>query len=144
MLSDIDILNLVVRWVHILTAILLVGGTMFWRLVWVPAAMELTDANRAEALNAMLARWNRLVMIGTGLLLISGFINVYRIMLDYELRKPYHMVFGVKVLMAMVIFYVAARLAGRSAAPPGFEKSHASGSASTWSWRSWSSAWAVT
>ena len=120
--QDIDVIDLVLRWLHILAAITLVGGTIFWRFVCVPGLAHLDESTRKEVFSGLRSRWSRLVMLGTALLLISGLVNLYQIMGQYELPRPYHMVFGIKFLIAMVIFYIAARLSGRSPAADRFRE----------------------
>jgi len=52
--------------------------------------------------------------IGTALLLITGIWNYVQFSKTYDLAKTYHMVLGIKILAAIVVFLLAALLAGRT------------------------------
>lgn len=109
-------IELVLRWVHIFSAIALFGGGLYTRFVLLPAVETLGDEPRREFLAAVRSRWSRIVMVTSGLLLISGLVN-------YVLLRPtispdakfYHPVLGVKMMLALIVFFLAAALAGRSA-----------------------------
>jgi uncharacterized membrane protein len=111
-----ELLNLVSRWAHILAAITAVGGTIFARFVVVPALDSLPADQRASIHAAMRARWSKIVAGAIGFLLASGLYNFLVIVQTYKLPRWYHPVFGVKFLLAMVIFAVASLLAGRTPA----------------------------
>jgi putative copper export protein len=116
------IVDLLLRWAHILGAAILVGGALFWRCAVLPARPELSDETRAGVAAALRSRWSKLVMLSSGLLLVSGLINFMTIVTQYEIPKEhfpgslYHMLFGVKFLLALAVFALASLLAGRSSA----------------------------
>jgi len=103
--------ELVLRWIHILGAITLVGGAILMRCAYVPAMAE----NEAEEFaSAFRRRWSKLVMISSGLLLISGIVNFVLLVKQYELPSQYHMIFGSKFLLVFLVFFLSAALSGRS------------------------------
>lgn len=107
--------DLVLRWIHILTAITLVGGTIFWRFALNPALGQLQSDQRDSIRGHILPKWAKLVGISSGLLLISGLINaVHGNIMRYDLPGAYHGMVAVKLLLALAMFFIAARLAGRS------------------------------
>lgn len=56
-------------------------------------------------------------MLATTFLLLSGFVNFFYIVTSNEkLPSTYHMLFGIKFLLAMFVFFVAAATAGSSEA----------------------------
>ena len=66
---------------------------------------------------AVRQRWKKIVMIAIGGLLISGLYNIA--MIEATTTAPcayswYHPVFGVKFLLAMVVFMIASLLPGRT------------------------------
>lgn len=123
-----DYVDLLLRWIHILSAIVLVGGAFFWKLVWQPAAAELDEKVRDQTFEAMRKRWSMIVHIGITLLLITGLINAVRIIQQYSFTEaPYHILVAVKLVLALLLAYLAMRLAGRS---EGAKRFRASG---TWS-----------
>ena len=56
-----QIIALLFRWLHIIPAMIIVGGTLFLRLSVVPAAIEVGQAD--DFREAMRKRWAKLVMI---------------------------------------------------------------------------------
>jgi uncharacterized membrane protein len=115
-------LLLALRYMHILGAIALMGGAIFMRFALVPSAEELTDETRQQLHQRVRARWSRLVMISSGLLLVSGLLNL-GLAARYEFTGPvsYNMLGGIKFLLALPIFFFASLLAGRSATAQKFQ-----------------------
>jgi uncharacterized membrane protein len=115
-MEPIELLNLVSRWLHILAAITAVGGTIFARFVVVPSLEPVQPEERAALHAAMRARWSKIVAASIGFLLISGLYNIATISIEYQLPTWYHPVFGVKFLLAFVIFALASLLSGKTPA----------------------------
>lgn len=108
--------NLTSRILHILGAMILVGGFFYLRAIVMPspaAAHATTADERLGGSRAKLAMW---VGIATLLLLATGFWNFFQIVGTNDLARSYHMVFGLKFLAGLVLFLLAALVAGRSAA----------------------------
>ncbi len=109
-------LMLVSRVLHVLSAVVLVGGVFYLRMVVAPgvpagdaASADLWFAGRRSA-------WAKWVGIATLLLLVSGLFNYIRIIQTNEPLGPlYHALLGVKFLLAPVVFGLAAVIAGKSA-----------------------------
>jgi hypothetical protein len=109
------IFDLLMRWIHILAAITLVGGTFFLRFSLAPALAGQSPQLQQTLLAAWRPRWARLVMIASGLLLLSGLVNAVRNIIAYQFPgAPYHALVAVKLLLSLVIFWLSAVLAGRS------------------------------
>jgi uncharacterized membrane protein len=108
------------RWFHILSAVTIVGGTIFLRLVVVPFTRgSLTPDQHAELRQALVRRWNPLVRICMVFLLGSGIYNF----LTYSVPRVeagelllYHPLFGLKVLCALTIFFLLEALTGKAEA----------------------------
>ncbi len=127
---ELDWLSVLLRWLHIVAAVLLAGGALFWCCVLRPAASELDDATAAGLRQRVAARFSKIVMLAILLLLVSGlinFININRSLPADANKMLYHGLFGIKFLLALVVFFLASALSGRSAA---FEKLRAN--AKTW------------
>jgi uncharacterized membrane protein len=108
----------VTRILHVATAIVLVGGTFFVRFILMPAAAQsLSDADHARLRAGVMAVWKRIVHAGIALLLASGAINYYRVIVERSHKGDglYHGLLGVKILLALAIFFIASALVGRSA-----------------------------
>jgi len=107
----------ILRWIHILSAIVLLGGLVFWRVSLLPASRE--HPGGGDVLAAARRRWARVVAIAVGLLLLGGIVNLILIIKKYDLKAmdiSYHALIGVKVLLALVVFFLASLLAGKTSA----------------------------
>lgn len=117
---DIDYVLLVSRWLHIVAVVTAIGGAIFQRCVlWPTVSTELSDEHRAKLLNAVRTRWARLTHISIAILVITGGLNFYLLVLQPGVESlPYHPLFGFKLILAMIVFFLATALTGRS---PAFE-----------------------
>lgn len=105
------------RVLHILGAIILLGGLIYVRHVVKPTA----PAGPGETADALFggrrATWAKWIGIATLLLLVSGLLNyIYIITAMERMAKPYHMLAGIKILLSIALFFLAALLAGKTAA----------------------------
>jgi uncharacterized membrane protein len=107
------VIELLSRWVHVGTAIVLLGGSVFLRCVLMPAARPLPEGEHEQFRQRIMGRWKRIVMIGIGLLLLTGFYNY--LFVPREKPPVYHMLMGIKILLALGVFFLASALTGRSA-----------------------------
>src|SRR5262245_10322600 len=110
-------LLLALRYMHILGAIALMGATIFMRFALLPAVAKLDPAVKATLHDEVRSCWSKFVMAASGLLLISGITNLAlagRYHFDLPKDSYYHMIVGIKLLLALPIFFVASVLAGRS------------------------------
>jgi hypothetical protein len=111
-----EIINIASRWVHIGTAIVVVGGTVFFRLVLMPAADQLPQAEHDRLREMVMQRWRKFVMIGIGLFLLSGFYNYVAVSIPkHHGDGLYHSLMGLKIVLAFGVFFLASVLVGRSA-----------------------------
>ena len=118
-----EALLLVLRWSHILGAILLVGGLAFMRFAFVPALNDTDEETRSRLHESVRRRWLPFVIIGSTLLLASGLTNflLFNSTVKAEgwaegqwmRENSYHAIFGVKFLIALAVFYLASGLVGR-------------------------------
>jgi len=117
-MGDIDLLGLVSRWLHILSAIAAVGGAIFMRLALLPSVSVLADDVRRALHEAVRSRWSKVVMAAIAFLILSGVYNL--VMIERNKTYPaadsglYHGLLGVKLLLALAIFFIASALVGRS------------------------------
>lgn len=100
--------QLLMRWTHVLTAVVVVGGTAFMRLVLVPAASStLDDPTHSELRRAILGKWRKVVHAGIVLFLISGLYNYLMVTRFNHQDSAYHMFFGIKFLLGLAVFVLA-------------------------------------
>ena len=112
---------LILRYMHILGAIALMGGTIFMRFALRPVVVQLPPETKAAIHEQVRSRWSKFVMLASALLLISGITNLaLASRFDFEpvlgRDKGYHMMVGIKFLLALPIFFIAALLSGRTGA----------------------------
>jgi uncharacterized membrane protein len=122
-----DILPLISRWLHILAAMAAVGGPMFIRLAMLPAMSSLPEAERKQLHEQLRRRWSKFVMTAILLLIVSGFYNFFLFINAAHGWGPewqsgssnlrlYNILFGVKVVLALAVFFLASAMTGRSEA----------------------------
>jgi len=103
------------RVIHVGAAVIAAGGAFFQFLVLRPTLATLEDPQRLELREKLADRWRVTVYRCIVVLLISGFINylVYRApaIQHYENSTAYHILLGIKILLALAAFHCAALLA---------------------------------
>lgn len=129
--------------IHLIVAVLVAGSVMIqWRAVH-PAVTSEEGGDRVK--EGIRRRWAPFVHAGSLLLILTG---LYQLMvhglatadyqvellgaqkLDQETEDPglrYHMLFGIKFLLAMGVLFIASAMAGRSEALAGIRRN-----GSTW------------
>ena len=120
-----DPTTLLLRWAHILAAIVAMGGLVFARFALLPALGELDASTRDRIHDQIRRRWLPWVTGAIAVLLASGLANFLlfngRVKAEgwgdggWMRQTSYHALFGAKFLLAMVAFYFASGLVGRGA-----------------------------
>lgn len=97
------------RWIHILAAVTVAGSIFFYVIVLRPAMRKSLDpAQSASLRDAMMRRWKMLVHPSILLFLVSGFYNYLQVTAPLHNEQPlYHALFGVKFLLAILLFALA-------------------------------------
>lgn len=99
-----DVLLVFMRWIHIASMATLIGGLVYGRLVMAPAIATLAPDAR-ESLADTAARFFRpLVFAAIAGLVVSGTFNL---LTTTGHRPIYHMLLGVKLLLALHVFAVS-------------------------------------
>ncbi|MFM7184402.1 MAG: hypothetical protein ACKO4Z_06480 [Planctomycetota bacterium] len=114
---------LVLRWAHVLAAIVALGALVFARFGLLPALSELGAETRDRIHDRIRRTWLPWLIGTITLLLASGLANF--LLFNARVREEgwgggewmrqtgYHSLFGAKVLLAFVAFYLASGLMGR-------------------------------
>ena len=111
------LLPLVSRILHIVGAVILVGGIAYLRKVVAPSAIPGEGDPVDRLYSGRRAAWAMWVGIATGLLLATGLVNTVLVMKIYpNLPGGYHAVLGTKIMLALVVMFLAAILAGTTPA----------------------------
>lgn len=114
---------LLLRWAHILGAAIAVGGLFFARFALLPALAEVDEETRDGIHERVRRGWLPWVIGAITLLLVSGLANFLlfnaRVKAEgwadgqWMRETSYHALFGVKFLLALLVFYFASGLVGR-------------------------------
>lgn len=108
-----DALNVFMFWLHVSSVAALIGGILYARAVFVPAANALgPDSRRSLSENAA-AAFRPIVYSAIPALIASG---VYRILSNPGHSTRYHALLGVKLLLAAHVFAVALLIVKKDAA----------------------------
>jgi putative copper resistance protein D len=111
---------LVVRWVHVLSAIVWIGGMLFIALVLVPVVRRLDDAAlRTRLVHAVGVRFRTVGWIALGALVLTGLGNLW--VRPYLLWAPrFHLKLAL-VLVALALSVVHDFVLGPRASAPGVD-----------------------
>jgi uncharacterized membrane protein len=106
------ILYVVLRSLHILSAMIIVGGLFYAKVILIPAAVDPYAGSRHV--------WARWVGLASLFLLVSGLMNFMNIMGAAKengtpLPSAYHILFGIKFVLGLFVMFIAAILAGKTA-----------------------------
>ncbi|MDP1563756.1 MAG: hypothetical protein Q8M16_20430 [Pirellulaceae bacterium] len=110
--------DIVSRVLHLLTAISLVGGSIYAAFVVGPVLRSLGGEKAGEVQSSLTNRWKMWVHGGIALFLLTGFYNYIRAMPAHNEAgdKIYHAFLGTKMLLAFGVMLIASGLVGRSRA----------------------------
>jgi uncharacterized membrane protein len=119
MLAQLDLPFLFNRWFHLAAVIVAVGGTVFIRFIFHPAVKSsLTPEAAGPLRDVLLRRWGIVIHVCITVLILTGTYNSI-----VQLRRHpavdgqvpvYHILFGVKLVLALALFFIASALTGRS------------------------------
>jgi uncharacterized membrane protein len=108
-----DVLGVLLRWLHLLGAAILVGGAFYATLVLGPAMAGMNADARLRLTAGIAARLRTAGFGAIALLVVTGVINIVR---NIAGKPPaYHMALTLKLLLALHIFAVLFLVA----VPPG-------------------------
>lgn len=100
----LEFLNVALRWVHITSVVILIGGVIFALSALAPSVEAISAESRLAINRTVAARFRKFVWAATIGLFASGFYNF--------LTAPghtgrYHMLFGIKMLLVAHVIAVA-------------------------------------
>ena len=109
------------QWLHVGSAVLMIGGFFFLRVVLLPAAKVLPDPKKTQIIDAAFRRFRVIVWIALVTILVSGVYNFITFLIstgnhtvtDPNLAPDYSMyivVLGVKFLIVTLIFILGIAL----------------------------------
>jgi len=100
-----DILQIVMRYLHVVSAVVAVGGTAFALLCLSPAVQQLEEAARRPLVEFAEGRFRRVLALALLGLLVTGIFNWAATGATYKAMGPMaNALLGTKVLLAFVLF----------------------------------------
>jgi hypothetical protein len=99
-----DMLTAVMRWIHLTSVVTLIGGIFYARFVIAPASQRLSTESRGVLDEAAALKYRPLVYAAITGLVLSG---IYNYLYKTGHSVLYHMLFGIKMLLALHVFSVA-------------------------------------
>ena len=119
MLAQLEPSVIVSRWFHLATVIVAVGGTVFIRFLLQPAERAALPDEAGQPLRDLLfRRWARVLHACIAILIITG---TYNAIVQFPRHQPspgvmplYHVIFTIKVLLVLPLFFIAIGMTGRS------------------------------
>ena len=115
------LVTLASRLLHILSAIILVGGVFYLAKIVAPR-IGAGEASAEAWFGSQRGAWAKWVGIATAVLLVTGLFNFITIVKANQIAVSYHMLGGLKILLALVLFFFAAILAGKTALAESFRE----------------------
>ena len=98
-----DALNVIMRWLHISSVVVLVGGVLYARLVIAPALATLPPQEQDALGDTMAARYRSLLYLAVLFLLGTG---VYNMVMNLGRGPLYQSLLGIKILLVLHVFAV--------------------------------------
>jgi uncharacterized membrane protein len=118
-MEPMEFVSILSRWLHVGWAIVVLGGAAFIRYILIPAAEATLSQEEHDRLReAVMGKWRKVNGMGIGFLLLSGLFNYVALIPAHKGDGLYHAMMGVKMLLALGVFFLASVLVGRS---PTFE-----------------------
>jgi hypothetical protein len=101
--ADLEIVSVLFRFIHIASAILILGGAFYAHRVLTPVLNSLPQDQRMQAAAGAQLRYRTILFSAIGLSLLSGVFNFLRT----PHSRLYHMAFGIKMLAVLHIYATA-------------------------------------
>jgi hypothetical protein len=99
-----DYLSLFMLALHIICAVALLGGALAWRFAALPGIELLESQTRARVDNAIASAWRPVAIASIAGLLLTGIYNL----MHRPIQTPqFHILFGIKMLLALHVFAVS-------------------------------------
>jgi uncharacterized membrane protein len=98
-----DVLSVIMRWLHITSAVVVVGGVLYARFVIAPALATLAAQEQDTLGAAMAARYRSLLYLAVVLLAGTG---LYNTIMNMGRGPLYQSLLGIKLLLVLHVFAV--------------------------------------
>ncbi|MEO8130307.1 MAG: hypothetical protein ABJF23_03075 [Bryobacteraceae bacterium] len=104
-------LSILMRWMHIISVVTVIGGLLYASIVIGPALSALPPESRTKFADAVNSRFRPVLRLAVFFLIVSG---LYNLVTKQNLPPGYHMWFGIKMLLALHVIAVSFLLSSSS------------------------------
>lgn len=112
------ILGVLMRWVHVSSAVLILGGFAYARFVALPALKKLPMADQHQLSVELEARFRTILLLAINGVALSG---LYNLLTRPTYSREYFLWFGLKLMLALHVIGVAILMARARGADAEFE-----------------------
>ena len=101
------VIDILIRYVHVVSAVIVVGGIIFISVAVKPALKVLDDDQRRDFQDIMHKRFVRMVLGCFAALFVTGVYNWVKLVPQYQAMGPKgNAVIGIKMLLAAIVFLI--------------------------------------
>ena len=100
-----EIFHLLIRWAHLVSATIWVGGSLFWLLVITPASKK-TSGNIVQFANKMSYEFRSLVTTCIFIMVITGAIMTFDRITPGNIGPIYLILLGIKIILVLTMIYL--------------------------------------
>ena len=97
----------IVKFLHVASAAITMGGIAFALWALMPSMGEINAETAGKLMGEVVRRFSRLVWIAIPLLVVTGIWMIVVVTAAGVPRPLYHSILGIKVILALVIFFIA-------------------------------------
>jgi len=98
-----DVLSVIMRWLHLTSVVVLIGGVLYARFVIAPALATLTAQEQETLASATAERYRSLLWLAILLLTATG---LYNMIMNVSRGALYQSLLGIKLLLVLHVFAV--------------------------------------
>ena len=98
-----DVLSVIMRWLHISSVVVLIGGVLYARFILAPVLQSLAAEQRETLGDSLAARYRSLMFLVILLLTATG---LYNMILNINRGTLYQSLLGIKLLLVLHVFAV--------------------------------------
>ncbi|MCE9592008.1 MAG: hypothetical protein K8S99_15985 [Planctomycetes bacterium] len=105
-MTTLDLINVVMRYIHIVSAVVAVGGMACILICLTPAVRVLDESFRDALLKLVHHRFQRVVWVCIAGLTLSGVWRFIQLQQQHAYGKLGHALIGTKILLALILFAI--------------------------------------
>lgn len=100
-----EVFHILIRWAHLISATIWVGGSLFWLLIINPASKK-TTVDLKEFANKMSSEFRSLVNTCIFIMIVTGVIMTFNKITPGNIGPTYLIFLGIKILLVLIMIYL--------------------------------------